>query len=167
MFSNGRVVLFTAMFPYRQPFPMGPARRFMPVYSRRSRDIVPLGPPRNANPYSIRPVSFNPLSGIGVPGGGATLILLHDGRKMVVPSAAGAARGQRAMLLRRDSAIAGAIPVTNRVAARLHNTVALGIGHKRFRVMGLLPERATSMLARAAPITPLIRTYDPMMRSFY
>ena len=139
----------------------------MPVYPRRSRDIVPLGPPRNANPYSIRPVGFNPLSGMRVPGGGATLILLDDGRKMVVPSAAGAARGQRAMLLRRDSAIAGAIPVTNRVAARLHNTVAPGIGHKRFRVMGLLPERATSMLARAASRTPLIRSFNPMIGRFY
>ena len=137
--------------------------RFYPAYSR---DITPLGRPHPVYPGAVRPIGMNPLYGINSAGGGATLIRLMDGRKMLIPSAEGAARGQRAMLMTRDSAIAGATPVSPSVAAHLHRMIAPTIGHNQFRVMGFLSERATHMIFKASPRTPLVRTLNSFSGRF-
>ena len=134
--------LSSARMPYR---PMGP-RGFVPAYVRYSRNIAMRpGPMRNVLPG----------------GGGAVLVRLFDGRKVIVPSAAGATLyGKRPMIIPRDSAVAGVIPVSPRVAVSLARMLAPAIG-TGFVVRGIVPDRVVNGLMQASRRSPLIRPFRP------
>ena len=97
-----------------------------------------------------------------LPGGGrAVLVRLFDGRKVIVPSAAGGALfGKRPMIIPRDSAVAGVIPVTPRVAASLARMLAPVIG-TGFVVRGIVPDRVVNALMQVSRRSPLVRPFRP------
>ena len=93
--------------------------------------------------------------------GGAVLVRLFDGRKVIVPSASGAAlNGKRPMIIPGDSAVTGVIPVTPRVAASLARMLAPAIG-TGFVVRGIVPDDVVHGLMRASRRSPLVRPFRP------